>query len=114
MASFAMTASLHRACSSLQVTKKQQSTHPKPTRSLGTKQPTEFLSLDVEEQKDFGIAEVDKDEEKQGEDGDDSALKFVNERWKKGTWDLNMFVKDGKKDWDGVIVAGDREFIPST
>ncbi|XP_050255042.1 light-harvesting complex-like protein 3 isotype 1, chloroplastic [Quercus robur] len=31
--------------------------------------------------------------------------KVVDERWKNGTWDLNMFVHDGKIDWDGVIVA---------
>ncbi|GFY83559.1 chlorophyll A-B binding family protein [Actinidia rufa] len=104
MASFAITASMHRACSSHQVTKKQQSTHPKRTRSLGTKQPTNVLSLDVEKQKDFALL-VDHDEEKQGGDGDDSVPKFLDERWKKGTWDLNMFVKDGKMDWDGVIVA---------
>ncbi|PIA31000.1 hypothetical protein AQUCO_05300080v1 [Aquilegia coerulea] len=30
---------------------------------------------------------------------------FNNERWKNGTWDLNMFVKNGKMDWDSVIVA---------
>ncbi|KAH7537743.1 hypothetical protein FEM48_Zijuj03G0125400 [Ziziphus jujuba var. spinosa] len=27
------------------------------------------------------------------------------ERWKNGTWHLNMFVKNGKIDWDSVIVA---------
>ncbi|KAJ8552862.1 hypothetical protein K7X08_020255 [Anisodus acutangulus] len=32
-------------------------------------------------------------------------LRFSDERWKNGTWDLNMFVKNGKMDWDSVIVA---------
>ncbi|GAV73391.1 hypothetical protein CFOL_v3_16877, partial [Cephalotus follicularis] len=34
-----------------------------------------------------------------------SVPKFIDERWKNGTWDLNMFVKGGKMDWDGVINA---------
>ncbi|GJS04308.1 receptor-like protein EIX2, partial [Tanacetum coccineum] len=32
-------------------------------------------------------------------------VEFVDERWKQGTWDLNMFVKSGKMDWDALIVA---------
>ncbi|KAJ8537151.1 hypothetical protein K7X08_035552 [Anisodus acutangulus] len=32
-------------------------------------------------------------------------LRFADKRWKNGTWDLNMFVKNGKMDWDSVIVA---------
>ncbi|OWM79418.1 hypothetical protein CDL15_Pgr022830 [Punica granatum] len=34
--------------------------------------------------------------------------KFEDERWKKGTWDLNMFVENGRVDWDGIIVAAKR------
>ncbi|XP_051138434.1 light-harvesting complex-like protein 3 isotype 1, chloroplastic [Andrographis paniculata] len=34
-----------------------------------------------------------------------SPPRFFNERWKNGTWDLNMFVKQGRMDWDAVIVA---------
>ena len=37
-----------------------------------------------------------------------SVLKFSDDRWKNGTWDLNMFVKNGKMDWDGVIIAGEK------
>uniref|UniRef100_A0A7N0U8Z4 Uncharacterized protein n=1 Tax=Kalanchoe fedtschenkoi TaxID=63787 RepID=A0A7N0U8Z4_KALFE len=33
-----------------------------------------------------------------------SGIKFTDTRWKKGTWDLNMFVKDGKMDWDSLIL----------
>ncbi|KAH7533483.1 hypothetical protein FEM48_Zijuj04G0135700 [Ziziphus jujuba var. spinosa] len=35
-------------------------------------------------------------------------VKFTDEWWKNGTWDLNMFVKNGKIDWDSVIVAARR------
>ncbi|GLT60292.1 hypothetical protein SLA2020_330640 [Shorea laevis] len=34
-----------------------------------------------------------------------SGPKFSDDRWKKGTWDLNMFVRNGRMDWDGVTVA---------
>lgn len=34
-----------------------------------------------------------------------SSVKFADEQWKHGTWDLNMFVKSGKMDWDALIVA---------
>ncbi|KAK2988928.1 hypothetical protein RJ640_026196, partial [Escallonia rubra] len=34
-----------------------------------------------------------------------SVPQFFDERWKNGTWDLNMFVKNGRMDWDDVIVA---------
>ncbi|KAE8675532.1 Polyadenylate-binding protein 2 [Hibiscus syriacus] len=33
------------------------------------------------------------------------ARKFEDERWKNGTWDLNMFVRNDRIDCDGVIVA---------
>ncbi|KAF9668148.1 hypothetical protein SADUNF_Sadunf15G0098300 [Salix dunnii] len=36
-----------------------------------------------------------------------SVPKFIDERWTKGSWDLNMFVKDGKMDWDGLNEAGE-------
>ncbi|KAD5961434.1 hypothetical protein E3N88_12907 [Mikania micrantha] len=34
-----------------------------------------------------------------------SSVGFIDERWKHGSWDLNMFVKSGKMDWDAMIVA---------
>ncbi|KAF6135564.1 hypothetical protein GIB67_015417, partial [Kingdonia uniflora] len=34
-----------------------------------------------------------------------AAPMFEDQRWKNGTWDLNMFVKCRKMDWDSVIVA---------
>lgn len=33
-------------------------------------------------------------------------IKFEDPRWVNGTWDLNKFEKNGKTDWDSVIVAG--------
>ncbi|KAK3183325.1 hypothetical protein Dsin_030611 [Dipteronia sinensis] len=48
---------------------------------------------------------ADGDELKRGFDTESSLPKFIDDRWKNGTWDLNMFVKDGKMHWDGVIVA---------
>lgn len=120
MASIAITASLQRACSSNHIAKKQQP-QPKPTRSLGTKQATtNSVTLDVEGQTSLGVAEkvqntpashIEKPDkaENKAEDGGEteaSVVKFTDQSWKNGTWDLNMFVKDGKMDWDGLIVAG--------
>lgn len=31
---------------------------------------------------------------------------FADPRWKNGTWDISMFTKDGKTNWDAVIDAG--------
>lgn len=42
-----------------------------------------------------------------------SAPRFRDERWKNGTWDLNMFVRNGRMDWDGVIVAGELYLLAS-
>ncbi|WZZ75500.1 hypothetical protein YC2023_086870 [Brassica napus] len=35
--------------------------------------------------------------------------KFEDARWVNGTWDLKQFEKDGKTDWDDVIVAENPE-----
>ncbi|KAL8049979.1 hypothetical protein ABFX02_06G054000 [Erythranthe guttata] len=43
--------------------------------------------------------------ENQDEQLSNSDRRFSDERWKNGTWDLNMFVKNGRMDWDSVIVA---------
>ncbi|PON92459.1 Chlorophyll A-B binding protein [Trema orientale] len=122
MASISISASLQRACSSNHVTKKQQP-QPRAARSLGTKQTTSanhVVTLNVENQKSLGVPEQVQEkspsyiskpenaENEKSEDGLDSevcASKFIDERWKNGTWDLNMFVHNGKIDWDGLIVA---------
>ncbi|PON71069.1 Chlorophyll A-B binding protein [Parasponia andersonii] len=122
MASMSISASLQRACSSNHVTKKQQS-QPRAARSLGTKQTTSanhVVTLNVENQKSLGVAEqvrekspsniskpenAENEKSEDGLDSEHSASKFIDERWKNGTWDLNMFVHNGKMDWDGLIVA---------
>ncbi|XP_010481365.1 PREDICTED: uncharacterized protein LOC104760179 [Camelina sativa] len=34
-----------------------------------------------------------------------TVIKFENAKWVNGTWDLKQFEKDGKTDWDSVIVS---------
>ncbi|KAF7131643.1 hypothetical protein RHSIM_Rhsim09G0188400 [Rhododendron simsii] len=118
MATIAITASIQRACNCHHVTKKQPP-HSRPARSFGTKQSTRFVSLDIEGKNGFPVAEereisasiIQKpkeaeDEVKQSMGGGNFSPKvFDDERWMNGTWDLNVFVKDGRMDWDGVIVA---------
>lgn len=120
MASIAISSSLQRACSSYHIAKKQQP-QPKLARSLGTKQAsTNAVTLKVEGQTSLGVTEQVQDKSgsridelgnakntaKDGAETESSGMKFTDQRWKNGTWDLNMFVKDGKVDWDGFIVAG--------
>ncbi|KAM3730669.1 hypothetical protein ACB098_12G104000 [Castanea mollissima] len=119
MASMAITSSLHIASCTHHVIKKQQP-QSGTARSLGSKQVANVVTLDVEGQKGYNTAEHHvksasyneksnnaKDEMEHGSDTDSRHCgpKFVDERWKNGTWDLNMFVHDGKMDRDGVIVA---------
>ena len=116
MTSISINASMQRACSSQHVTNKQQS-QVRPVRSLGTKQATPSVTPNVEGQKGLNeqhlkplVVEKSKetmDELKQKIEIEPPVAKFFDERWKKGTWDLNMFIKNGKMDWDGVIVAGE-------
>lgn len=120
MASISISASLQRACCSNHVTKKQKP-QPRTARSLETKQTTNHVvTLNVEGQKSLGAAEqvqenspsyINKAENAENKAKDDldsefSVPKFTDERWKNGTWDLNMFVRNGKMDWDSLIVAG--------
>ncbi|KAG8487915.1 hypothetical protein CXB51_018215 [Gossypium anomalum] len=111
MASIAISASLQRACSSHHVTKKQHA-QTKPAYSLGTKQAIDAVTIDVEGQKGFKIDEKDKPSPQiNNSEGiedklankfeiESSARKFSDKRWKNGTWDLNMFVRNGRMDWD--------------
>lgn len=122
MASFAISASSQRACSSNHVTKKQKS-QTRTGRSLGTKQVSNVVALNVDGQKSLDIVEQQDKSSKSSSrtskpnvaendnlDTQSSHPKFNDARWKNGTWDLNMFVKDGKMDWDAVIVAGETAF----
>ncbi|OMO52265.1 Chlorophyll A-B binding protein [Corchorus olitorius] len=116
MASISISASLQRACSSQHIRRKQKPI-PKPTYSLGTKQVMNAVTLDMEAQKGYKTEtkEEPASEMKKSKDPEErlkdefetesSAPKFRDERWKNGTWDLNMFVRNGRMDWDSVIVA---------
>lgn len=113
MASFAISASLQRACSSSHITTKKQNPEARVARSLGTKQSSNVVTLNVESQtKSSGLVEkpVHNVEIEAQIDGsvepESGGVRFKDERWKKGTWDLNMFVRDGRIDWDDLIVSG--------
>ncbi|KAK3033213.1 hypothetical protein RJ639_033093 [Escallonia herrerae] len=118
MASIAITSSMLRACSSSHLVTNKQQSQTGPARSLGTTQATQVVTPNIEGKKGLNIAEqqqnhlllVDKAEKVEGESKHDleaeySVPQFFDERWKNGTWDLNMFVRNGRMDWDGVIVA---------
>lgn len=126
MSSLGITASVQRASSSYHPhgSKKQwHKLHAKSLQSFGTKQATHVVTTsDVEgHHKEQNVVEVndksgfltekptvDEDESREHGRGSESRSfpRFSDERWKNGTWDLNMFVKNGKMDWDAVIVAG--------
>lgn len=108
MASLTVTVSMRKACSTAYITSKHQSMM-KPSCSLATKQAAApIVTLNIEGSKSLNL---DKSGEVQGEltlnkDREEAhEPEFFDSRWKEGTWDLNMFVKKGKMDWDGVISA---------
>lgn len=108
MATIGINAAMHRACSSPHLATKEPSQLP-TTRSLGTKQASTFVALNVEGQNRLDTPQEQNHNNNVVENGvetETSGVKFVDERWKQGTWDLNMFVKSGKMDWDSLIVAG--------
>ncbi|KAG5533647.1 hypothetical protein RHGRI_027734 [Rhododendron griersonianum] len=86
----------------------KQQPHSRPARSFGTKQSTRFVSLDSEGKNGFPVAEEQEksaslvlkpkeaeDEVKQNMGGGNFSPKvFDDERWKNGTWDLNVFQKE--------------------
>lgn len=123
MASIAISASLPRAANPNHVSmkKKQQHAHlAKPAYSSMTKNPTPKVisTLDVGNRDDgaaqqqhhhrgnvasSAVVKVEED----NDDWNNNGERFTDKRWKNGTWDLNMFVKNGKMDWEGVIVEGE-------
>ncbi|KAG7014857.1 Light-harvesting complex-like protein 3 isotype 1, chloroplastic, partial [Cucurbita argyrosperma subsp. argyrosperma] len=114
MASIAISASFPRSCTSNHVSNKQQhARQTRPTYSSMTKNPTPELikTPNVGDRDAFDAPKrhgnVASATDKLEEDTDDMnhGQTFTDERWKNGTWDLNMFVKNGKMDWEGVIVA---------
>ncbi|KAI3918610.1 hypothetical protein MKX01_041930 [Papaver californicum] len=113
--------SLQLTSSSHRLTKKHQSL-ARPRCTLVTKQKTHVVTLlDPQEKKLLSEnGSVDNTQEPVQEIENESTVpRFHDERWKKGTWDLNCFVKNGKMDWDGVILAEARrrkflEMYPET
>ncbi|KAF5732267.1 hypothetical protein HS088_TW18G00959 [Tripterygium wilfordii] len=117
MASFAISTSLQRASGSIHVTKRLRPL-ASPVSSVETKQDIHVVTQNVEGQKGLNIGDqlqysglqVDKsgnanDKLKHGFDTIPCVPKVPDTRWKNGTWDLNMFVKNGKMDWDSLIAA---------
>lgn len=122
MASISISASLQTACSSSHhINTKKQQPRGRLSRSVATKQVT-----NVEGQKDILKSPLQFDTSNDGDnvlkqrlETEYPAPKFSDECWKKGTWDLNMFVKNGKMDWNSLIVAEARrrkflELYPET
>lgn len=100
---------MQKACSTTYFTSKHQSAI-RPLCSLATKPAAApIVTLNTEGGKSLSL---DKSGEVKGEltiskDREEAREpEFFDSRWKEGTWDLNMFIKNGKMDWDGVIVAG--------
>lgn len=116
MASVVIFASLQTACKSQHVIKKQRRISA-PGKSSEAKQSAHVTTTDAKSKRMSQVTEqteridnkLESASSKQmdGTDaGSSSVKKFDDERWRNGSWDLNLFVKDGKIDWDGVITAG--------
>ncbi|KAF3622378.1 light-harvesting complex-like protein 3 isotype 1, chloroplastic [Capsicum chacoense] len=116
MAAFAITSFTHTPCTSHHFKKKQWPHQAKSIKITNVMTPKveEQTHLNVVEIKDRSNLLIDdnakptrNNDEVQGDTSscESQDLRFSDERWKNGTWDLNMFVKNGKMDWDAVIVA---------
>ncbi|KAH0686130.1 hypothetical protein KY284_016683 [Solanum tuberosum] len=120
MAAFAITSFTHTPCTSHHFKKKQWSRQAKSMKITNVMTPKveEQTHLNVVEIKDKSSLLIDDnakttrndDDEVQGgtttgSSESEDLIRFSDKRWKNGTWDLNMFVKNGKIDWDAVIVA---------
>ncbi|KAD5961497.1 hypothetical protein E3N88_12970 [Mikania micrantha] len=107
MVSIVINAAMYRACSSPHLATKEPS-QLGTKRTLGTKQDSTFVGLNIKGQSRL-ITPQEQIYNKKGVENDDltatSGVRFVDGRWKQGNWDLNMFVKSGKMDWDALIVA---------
>ncbi|CAI9774954.1 unnamed protein product [Fraxinus pennsylvanica] len=112
MATIGVTASIQRACNSQHITKKQ----PPQTRPARLKQATNVVTpnldglklADNQEKSTFLTTETPRgarDEIDHWNDAESLYPRFSDERWKNGTWDLNMFVKHGRMDWDTMITS---------
>ncbi|CAI9091953.1 OLC1v1027077C1 [Oldenlandia corymbosa var. corymbosa] len=74
--------------------------------SLGTAQETTHVRpSNFEVHRYQSPLPVTKNEKQDLAEQEPPSTKFVDERWKNGTWDLNMFIKRGRMDWHSVISA---------
>ncbi|GAA0157552.1 hypothetical protein LIER_14798 [Lithospermum erythrorhizon] len=115
MAMVGVHASLYRASISHHVTNNVQQSSQTRKVSQPVKLTDQVVNLHIEGQNknlNFSgegpvIHPNRSKEETQHDNGDaePSHPRFLDKRWKNGTWDLNMFVKKGRMDWDSVIVA---------
>ncbi|KAF3659967.1 hypothetical protein FXO37_13731 [Capsicum annuum] len=117
MAAFAITSFTHTPCTSHHFKKKQWPHQAKSIKITNVMTPKveEQTHLNVLEIKDRSNLLIDdnakptrNNDEVQGDTSSSESqdLRYSDERWKNGTWDLNMLVKNGKMNWDAVIVAG--------
>ncbi|PHT52903.1 hypothetical protein CQW23_07365 [Capsicum baccatum] len=116
MAAFAITSFTHTPCTSHHFKKKQWPLQAKSIKITNVMTPKveEQTHLNVIEIKDRSNLLIDdnakptrNNDEVQGDTSSSESqdLRFSDERRKNGTWDLNMLVKNGKMNWDAVIVA---------
>lgn len=117
MASIGIAASIPRSRTSHCFSKKQspRGTRMRRASSLGAQQEAHTITSNSEGHK--RIPETENNpllltpvlkqakDGKQPTEADFSAPKFFDRRWKNGTWDLNMFIKHGKRDWHAMIFA---------
>ncbi|XP_027770937.1 light-harvesting complex-like protein 3 isotype 2, chloroplastic isoform X1 [Solanum pennellii] len=120
MAAFTITSFTHTPCTSHNFKKKQWPRQAKSMKITNVMTPKveEQTHLNVVEIKDKSSLLIDDNAKTTGNDDEvqvdtttgssesEDLIRFSDKRWKSGTWDLNMFVKNGKMDWDAVIVAG--------
>ncbi|KAG7616372.1 unnamed protein product [Arabidopsis thaliana] len=74
---------------------------PEPVEVIVKEPPQSTPAVKKEETATAKNVAVEGEEMKTTE----SVIKFQDARWINGTWDLKQFEKDGKTDWDSVIVA---------
>ena len=75
---------------------------PEPVEVIVKEPPQSTPAVKKEETATAKNVAVEGEEMKTTE----SVVKFQDARWINGTWDLKQFEKDGKTDWDSVIVSG--------
>ncbi|CAA2982941.1 Hypothetical predicted protein, partial [Olea europaea subsp. europaea] len=112
MASIDVTASVERVFDSQHITKKQ----PPQTRHTCLKQATNVVTPNFnglklannQEKSPFLTSKTSRKAREEIESSNDAELlytRFSDERLKNEMWDINMFIRHGRMDWDAMIVA---------